>query len=122
MPGQRSASIHHFAHPSNVHLHQIPPPSLPADFQSFPPLTDLTDLQNGLDFCHVGENLNPDVPEFIPVTVRIQGENDDQNLAQAEGSESEEHREDKEVSHEGMQYQLLMHTNIDFSLSDTIFK
>lgn len=102
MPGQRSASIHHFAHPPN-----IPPPPLPADFHSFPspsapPLTvDLTDQQNGVDLHHVGENLNPDVPEFIPVTVRVRGENGDQDLAQTERSESGEQYEDREISREG---------------------
>jgi hypothetical protein len=50
----------------------------------------------------VGENLNPDVPEFIPVTVRVRGENGDQNLAETERSESEEQCEDLEISHGGM--------------------
>jgi hypothetical protein len=62
----------------------------------------LTDLQNGVDFHHVGENLNPDVPEFIPVTVRIQGETGDQNLAETERSESEQQCEDLEISHKGI--------------------
>jgi hypothetical protein len=108
VPGQRSSSIHHFAHPPNIPYHQIPPPPLPADFHLFPPpsvpqLTDdLTDLQNGVDFLHVGENLNPDVPEFIPVTVRIRDENGDQNLAETERGESEEQCEDQEINHEGI--------------------
>lgn len=67
---------------------------------------DLTDLQNGIDFQHVGENLNPDVPEFIPVTVRIHGEEGDQNAAETGRSEGEDQCEDLEVSHKGMQYQL----------------
>jgi hypothetical protein len=108
VPGQRSSSIHHFAQPPNIPYHQIPPPPLPADFHLFPPpsapqLTDdLTDLHNGVDFHHVGENLNPDVPEFIPVTVRIRGENGDRNLAETERSESEEQCEDLEINHEGI--------------------
>jgi hypothetical protein len=62
----------------------------------------------------VGENLNPDVPEFVPVTVRIQGENGDQNVAERERSEDEEQREDQESSHKGMQYQLLIYKYKDF--------
>ncbi|XP_023719871.1 la-related protein 1 isoform X3 [Cryptotermes secundus] len=101
MPGQRSASIHHFTHPPD-----IPPPPLPADFHSFsspsaPPITvDLTDHQNGVDLHHVGENLNPDVPEFIPVTVRVRGETGDQDLAETERSESGEQHKDREIIRE----------------------
>lgn len=118
MPGQRLASVHHFPHPSSIPFHQMPPAPFPADFQSFPPpstppLTDLSDIQNGIDFLHVGENLNPDVPEFVPVTVRIRGENGDQNVAEREKREGEEQYEDQEISHKGMQYQLLMYTYID---------
>jgi hypothetical protein len=108
VPGHRSASIYHLAHPPNIPLQQIPPPPLPADFHSFPPpsapplTVDLTDDQNGVDFRHLGENLNPDVPEFVPVTVRIRGENGDRNLAETERSESEEQCEDLEISLEGM--------------------
>ncbi|KDR07137.1 la-related protein 1B isoform X2 [Zootermopsis nevadensis] len=93
MPGQVPVGVHQFAHPRSIPIHQIPPPPLRANFHSFlrpsaPPVTlDLDELENGTDFHHMGENLNPDVPEFIPVTVRIQDESGDHISTETEGEQ-----------------------------------
>ncbi|XP_069680405.1 la-related protein 1B isoform X2 [Periplaneta americana] len=105
MQGQGAAGgNHHYAPPVVIPAHQIPPPPLPSSFRSFPlpsapPLAiDGPELQNGrvevsTDSHHVVDNLNPDVPEFIPVTARVQGENGDQNTPQTENTESKERDE-----------------------------
>jgi hypothetical protein len=99
--------IHQFAHPPSIPIHQIPPPPLPTNFHSFPlssapPLIlDLAELENGTDSHHMGENLNPDVPEFIPVTVRIQDESGDHNSTETERSGGEQRCENLETSHKG---------------------
>jgi hypothetical protein len=62
----------------------------------------LTELQNGTDAHHVVENLNPDVPEFVPVTARIQSENGDQISAETERTENGRLHEDLEISHKGL--------------------
>lgn len=108
VPGQGLGGGADFALPPRIPVHQIPPPPLPANIHSFPlpsePLltADVAELQNGLEFHHVGENLNPDVPEFVPVTVRFQGENGNWNSAEAERRDSEQHCEDLEIHHKGM--------------------
>ena len=108
VPGQGLGGVADFALPPSVPAHQIPPPPLPANIHSFPPQSDpllaadVAELQNGLEFHHVGENLNPDVPEFVPVTVRFQGENGHCNSAETERSDSEQQCEELEIRHKGM--------------------
>jgi hypothetical protein len=107
VPGQEFGGVAHFALPPSIPCHQIPPPPLPANVHSFPlqsdPLleADVAELPNGIEFHHVGENLNPDVPEFIPVTVRFQGENGICHSAETERSDSERQCEKLEISHKG---------------------
>jgi len=108
VPGQGLGGVADFALPPSVPTHRIPPPPLPANINSFPlpsdPLltADVAELQNGLELNHVGENLNPDVPEFVPVTVRFQGENGHWNSAETERSDSEQQCEELEIHHKGM--------------------
>lgn len=108
MPGQGSGDVAHFTLAPSIPIHQFPPPPLPGNIHSFPLSSallltaDVAELQNGIDFHHVGENLNPDVPEFIPVTVRFQGENGVCNSADTETSDREQKCEEVEISHKGM--------------------
>jgi hypothetical protein len=108
MPGQVPGDVPHFAHPPSIPVHHIPPPPLPTNCHSFPlpsdpPITfDLAEHENGTDSHHMGENLNPDVPEFIPVTVRIQDENGDHNSTETERGESGQHYENLEINYTGM--------------------
>jgi hypothetical protein len=107
VPGQGMGAVADFAPPPSTPIHPVPPPPLPANINSFPlpsdPLltADVAELQNGLEFHNVGENLNPDVPEFVPVTVRCQGENGHLNSAETERSDSEQQCEELEIRHKG---------------------
>ena len=68
----------------------------PFPFPSAPPLSAIEpQLQNGnvekgSDTFHLNENLNPDVPEFIPVTVRLKGETSENNVGEKEKTEEVE--------------------------------
>ncbi|PSN55349.1 hypothetical protein C0J52_01845, partial [Blattella germanica] len=85
-------------------VHPLPPPPHISSFRSFPitsaPLMPsvAAELQNGiadlsLDSPHLNDNLNPDVPEFIPVNVRYHEETITQNSVGAESADDvEQHR------------------------------
>jgi hypothetical protein len=66
-------------------------------------ILDLAELENGPDSHHMGDNLNPDVPEFIPVTVRIQDGSGDHNSAETEKcEEGQQWCEIADTNHRGM--------------------
>ncbi|XP_066999718.2 la-related protein 1B isoform X2 [Anabrus simplex] len=76
-PHQMISSINQYPPPAvGVTLTEIPPPPMPHHFRTFPPPTQpvviptQSEVANGEIHANA-DNLNPDVPEFIPVTVRL---------------------------------------------------